>query len=150
MKINSLPTNYDSPSKMIIGTNKINNVKALVAFNDFTPILIGDGEIPHIWLNIPANREGSEWYPLVKDNFSTNPNVIVIKTSNGVKVTTPEGIVVECVKQSNGTLQVKKLDLRPFGLNITSDSKSMTVMGTSISSSTFSNMGVVVGLGGGA
>lgn len=147
MKINSLPTNYTSPSKMLIGTNKINNVKALVSFNEFTPILIGDGEIPHIWLNIPANKEGTEWYPLVKDNFSTNPNVLVIKTKNSVKITTPEGVVIECMKKPNGTLQVNKLDLRPFGLNITSNSKSMAVMGASFSSSSFSNMGVVVGLG---
>ncbi len=147
MKINSLPTNYTSPLKMVIGTNNINNVKALVSFNGFTPILIGDGEIPHVWLNIPANKEGTEWYPLVKDNFSTNPNVLVIKTKNSLKITTPEGVIIECIKKSNGILQVDKLDLRPFGLNITSNNKSMGVMGSSFSSNTFSNMGVVVGIG---
>lgn len=147
MRINSLPTSYNAPSKMNVGSNNINNVTALVTFKDFVPILIGEGSIPHIWLNIPTNKDGTEWYPLIKDNFSTNPNVIVIKKNNSVKVTTPDGVVVECKKASDGTIIVSKLNLKPFGLNIFSDEKSLTVMGASFSSSSFSNMKVVVGIG---
>ena len=79
MKINSLPTNYKAPSSIYIGSNIISNVNTLIDFKGFAPILIGDGKIPRIWINIPAKQDGSEWYPLVKDNFSTNPSVLVIK-----------------------------------------------------------------------
>ena len=147
MNSNSLPSNYQSPKKMMIGTNSFENIMMLVSFKKHAPILIGEGKIPHIWINIPANKDGSEWYPLVKDNFSTNPTVIVIKRDNGVKVTTPDGVIVDCEIENDGTIQVKKLNLKPFGINIFADEKSMNIMGTSFSSSGFNNIGAVVGIG---
>ncbi|MEZ9042848.1 hypothetical protein [Vibrio sp. 10N.247.311.47] len=147
MKVESLPSNYRAPEKMNVGSNSVNNVTVLVEFNGFTPILIGDGDIPHVWIYVPMNQQGTEWYPLVKDNFSTNPSVIVIKRDHGVKVTTPDGIVIDCEKDSNGTIVVHKLNLRPFGINVTANSESMSIMNTTFSSSGFNNMRAVVGIG---
>ncbi|MDR6962237.1 hypothetical protein [Shewanella putrefaciens] len=148
MKVESLPSNYTAPEKMLIGSNSLNNVKVLIDFNGFTPILIGDGEIPHIWIYVPMNQQGTEWYPLVKDNFSTNPSVIVIKRDNGVKVTTPDGIVIDCEKRGDGIVVVNKLNLKPFGINVTANSESLSIMNATFSSSGFSNMRAMVGLGG--
>ncbi|MDD1783436.1 hypothetical protein LRP49_19880 [Enterovibrio sp. ZSDZ35] len=148
MKIESLPSNYSAPEQMLIGSNSLKNVQTLIDFNGFSPILVGDGDTPHIWINVPMNQQGTEWYPLVKDNFSTNPAVIVLKRSNGVKVTTPDGEVIDCEKRNDGTIVVHKLNLRPFGINVTANSESLNIMNTSFSSSGFSNMRAVVGLGG--
>jgi hypothetical protein len=146
MKINSLPTNYKAPSSIYIGSNIISNVNTLIDFKGFAPILIGDGKIPRIWINIPAKQDGSEWYPLVKDNFSTNPSVLVIKSGNRVKVTTPDGVIIDCEKEKNGSVTVNKLNLKPFGLNVYSDEKSMSIMNATFSSSKFSNMMSVIGI----
>ncbi|HIF9187353.1 TPA: hypothetical protein ACX6RK_000073 [Photobacterium damselae] len=147
MKVESLPSNYSAPEKMLIGSNSVNNVQVLIDFNGFTPILIGDGDIPHIWIYVPMNQQGTEWYPLVKDNFSTNPSVIVLKRDNGVKVTTPDGVVIDCEKRRNGTLVVNSLNLKPFGINVIANSESLSIMNTTFSASGFSNMRSVVGLG---
>jgi len=147
MKINSLPTNYKKPQNLIIGTNTLNNVEALFTFNEYIPLLIGDGKTPRIWINIPANKEGTDWYPVVKDNFSTNKKVIVIKDNNLIKITTPDGVILDCSKDKDGSIQVHTLNMKPFGLDITSDNASMKIMGTSFSSSTFTNMRVIVGIG---
>ncbi|MEZ9819300.1 hypothetical protein AB4238_01555 [Shewanella sp. 10N.286.45.A1] len=147
MKYKSLPSNYRPPKKMQIGTNSIENVQKLVSFKGHIPILIGEGKIPHIWINVPVNQEGNEWYPLVKDNFSTNQVVIVIKRENGVKVTTPDGVVIDCEIDTNGDIYVKKLNLRPFGINVFADEASLNVMGTTFTSSGFNNVDTVVGIG---
>ncbi|GJB13096.1 hypothetical protein KAM369_33660 [Aeromonas caviae] len=118
----------------------------MIDFKGFAPILIGDGKIPRIWINIPAKQDGSEWYPLVKDNFSTNPSVLVIKSGNRVKVTTPDGVIIDCEKEKNGSVTVNKLNLKPFGLNVYSDEKSMSIMNATFSSSKFSNMMSVIGI----
>ena len=75
MNLDSLPTGYQQPEKLIIASNSLINVQAIIEINGSLPILIGDGKKPRIWLYIPANKEGTEWYPLVKDNFSTNKDV---------------------------------------------------------------------------
>ena len=147
MKKDSLPTNYNAPKKIIIGTNTLENVKLILSFNGFVPILIGDGQNPRIWLNIPANKEGTEWYPLIKDNFSTNPKVRVIENENSVKITTPDGIIVECVKSSEDMIEVKRLNLKPFGLKIESDSEKLIVMNQTFTTSVFRDVGTMIGIG---
>ena len=147
MKQESLPSNYKAPVKMKIGTNTLENVNIMFSFKGFVPILIGDGKNPRIWLNIPSNKEGTEWYPLIKDNFSTNPKVTVIETKNSVKVTTPDGVVVECIKASDGTIDVKKLNLKPFGLNVKANSEMLTVMNQTFTSNGFKNVGTMFGIG---
>lgn len=147
MKYDSLPTSYTPPPKLTIGTNTLENVKVLLSFNGFVPVLIGDGKQPRVWINIPTNKEGTEWYPLVKDNFSTNEKVTVLVSTNSVKINTPDGIVLECYKLSDGTLDVKRLNLKPFGLNVIADEIQLTVMNQMFMSSEFKNMDIMIGIG---
>jgi len=148
VKIDNLPNSYLVPNRLNIGTNSLENVTAIMSFNGYIPILIGDGDTPRIWLNIPVNKEGSEWYPLIKDNFSTNKNVIVLKNKNSVKVTTPDGVIVECEKMTDGELLVKQLNLKPFGLNIEANLNELKAMNGSYRGNKFSNLGVMIGVGG--
>jgi hypothetical protein len=148
MKTDNLPNSYKIPKKLIIGTNSLENVTAIMSFNTYIPILIGDGDTPKIWLNIPVNKEGTEWYPLIKDNFSTNKNVIVSKNKNIVKVTTPDGVVIECEKKENGEIIVNQLNLKPFGLNIEANLNEFKAMNNSYRGNRFSNLGVMIGIGG--
>lgn len=147
MKNDSLPTSYTPAKKITIGTNELKNVVSLLSFNSYFPILIGDGKKPHVWINIPTNKEGTDWYPLVKDNFSTNPSVIVIDRNNQIKITTPDGIILDCEKLSNGSIRVKKLDLRPFGLNVQADNKKLIIMNQTFTTSTFNNVGTMFAIG---
>lgn len=147
MKSDSLPTSYKAPKKLTIGTNTLENVNLILSFKGYVPILIGDGDKPRIWINIPINREGTEWYPLVKDNFSTNDKVIVIEHENSVKITTPDGVVVDCLKTSDGSIDVKTLNLKPFGLDVVSDAKQLRMMNQVLSGNGFKNVGTMIGVG---
>ncbi|MCE9788562.1 hypothetical protein [Shewanella chilikensis] len=147
MKVDELPSGYKAPQKIVLGTNTLENVNLLLSFNGFVPILIGDGKKPRVWINIPTNREGSEWYPLVKDNFSTNDKVVVLESKKSIKITTPDGIILECYKLDDGIIDVKLLNLKPFGLNVVADDKRLMVMNQTFTSSIFKNVGTMIGIG---
>ncbi len=147
MKFNSLPTSYIEPKQLEIASNILVNVKAILEVNGHIPILIGDGEKPRIWLYIPANKEGTEWHPLIKDNFSTNKNVVVSGKKNSIAITTPQGSILECEKRSDGVVEVSKLDLRPIGLDFVASGNEIKFMGNTYSGNTFTNVRVMFGIG---
>ena len=150
MKIDSLPTSYSVPGKLMIGTNRLENVTALVTFNNYVPVLIGEGETPRVWLTIPANSKGTEWYPLVKDNFSTHPDVKVLTSNHNVQISTPDGIVVDAETFEDGSIDVHTLNLRPFGLNIHAEQGKLVIMNSTFSKNRMKNVKVMVGIGGDA
>lgn len=147
MKIESLPTNYEIPEKLTVGSNVLERVTSILSINGFTPILIGSGTLPRIWIYVPSNKEGTEWYPLVKDNFATNPDVQVAEKKNRTIVSTPTGVIVDVAKDSHSSLTVKSLDLRPLGLAVYADQKKLVVMSHTLSSNKFKNVRVMVSIG---
>ncbi len=147
MKIDNLPNSYTVPKYLNIGTNKLENVKALISFNEYIPILIGEGNIPKVWLNIPINKEGTEWYPLIKDNFSTNQNVVVLKDNRNIKITTPDGVILDAYSKDNGEIIINILNLQPFGLDIKSNESELLVMNNSYIGNIFRNLNIMIGIG---
>jgi hypothetical protein len=130
-----------------IGSNVLRNVTALVSVGDTVPFLVGKGSTPRMWLSIPTDRTGSQWYPLVKDNFSTHPDVKIEARPKVISVRTPQGTVLTALVASDNVLSIQKLDLRPFGLNVYADEKGLFVMGNRLSKNEFQNVQVVVGVG---
>ena len=147
MKLDSLPTGYIAPEILVVGSNKLERVSAILEVNGNIPILFGDGETPHVWLYIPANNEGTEWYPLIRDNVSSNPEVIVMVGKNSVKIATPKGDLLECQKRNDGVIEVSKLDLRIVGLDFIASNESITFMTNTFSSNTFTNARVMFSVG---
>jgi len=147
MKLNSLPTGYITPSSLEIGTNKLNNVTAILEVSGNIPLLIGDGKKPRIWLYIPADKDGNEWYPLIKDNFSTNSSVLVVGDKTSTSIATKQGNIITCKKRADGVIEVSKVDLTLIGLNFVADKSSVKFMNNTFSGNTFSNVGVMFGSG---
>lgn len=148
MKSSNLPSNYHVPRRLALGTNVLEGVKLIVSFNGYVPILIGDGDNPRVWLNIPANRDGTEWYPLVKDNFPASKKVSILESEGSVQITIPDGVVLKCQKKNNGTIDVSYLNLEPFGLNVIADEERLVVMGNTFTGNVFKNVGAMVSIGG--
>lgn len=147
MNINNLPQQYQPFERVRLGSNTLENVIAVFSINGFIPLLVGDGESPKVWLSIPANREGTDWYPLIKENFSSNPEVTVEVAKKRVTVRTPQGTVINVVKNNENSLVFFKLDLRPFGLNVYADEGALHVMGNKLAKNEFKNIQVVIGIG---
>jgi len=141
------PPQYEPFTKVRIGSNILENVKALVAVGDNIPLLIGNGTTPRVWLSIPADKTGSRWHPLVKDNFSSHPDIKVEVRSKTIVVRALHGIVLSAIRGVESSLVVQRLDLRPFGLNIYSDENALHVMGNTLTKNEFRNMSVVVAVG---
>ena len=142
-----LPTQYVPFETLRIGSNILTNVKALASVGGNLPLLIGKGSPPRVWISIPADRTGTRWYPLVKDNFSSHPDVKVEAKAKVVYVRTPQGTILTALRVSDSVLSIQKLNLRPFGLNIYADEESLHVMGNKLTKNEFSNMQVVIGVG---
>lgn len=148
MKLDSLPPQYVPFQKIRLGSNLLENVVAVFSINGFIPLLVGDGEKPKVWLSIPTNREGTEWYPLIKENFSSHSEVSVEAFKRRVVVKTPQGTVIHVMKNTdNNLLLFLKLDLRPFGLNVYADEGALHVMGNKLAKNEFKNIPVVIGIG---
>ena len=145
-----LPPQYEPFAKLRIGSNLLENVKALVSIGETVPLLIGNGPTPRVWLWIPADRSGTRWYPLIKDNFSTHADVKVDARPKLLTVKTPQGTVLSALKGGDNFLSVQRLDLRQFGLNIYADEGSLHVMGNTLTKNEFRNVAVVIGVGTGA
>lgn len=147
MKIDELPSQYKPFNKVRLGTNVIENVTAILTVKDHVPLLIGKGEPPRVWLYVPSNNDGTEWYPLIKDNFSSHPDIKVITEKKLVSVKTPTTIVLSCLVGDSNMINILKLDLRPFGLDVYSDENSLKVFGNTLSNNTFKNLRTVIGIG---
>jgi len=146
MKIDSLPPQYQPFNEIDIGTNSIVNGEVLFALNDNVPLLIGFGEIPRIWLSVPADAKGDKWHTLVRDNKSLHPKVKVVKGDDNIIIDTPDGVVL-FVKKIDRKAKVISINLRPFGINIYGDEKSLTVMNSNLTGNKFNNVKVMIGIG---
>ena len=147
MKIDELPSQYEPFRRVRIGSNLLENVQALLVVNGHVPFLIGKGKPPRVWLYVPRNKEGKEWYPLIKDNFSSHPDVIVKSAPKMLSIKTPDGTALACLLGKDDVIHITKLDLRPFGLDVFSDENSLNVMGNSLTKNTFKNIKAVIGIG---
>lgn len=147
MNINNLPQQYQPFQRVRLGSNTLENVTAVFSVNGFIPLLVGDGESPKVWLSIPTNREGTDWYPLIKENFSSHSEVTVEVARKRVTIRTPKETVLNVLKNNENSLVFLKLDLRPFGLNVYADEGALHVMGNKLSKNEFTNVQVVIGIG---
>jgi hypothetical protein len=149
MNIDHLPPQYRPFKEIDIGTNRLVDGEVLFAINGKVPLLVGYGEIPRIWLSIPADPKGQTWQPLVRDNKSFHPKVKVNVEANSVSVDTPDGVVVRVEKITEELAKVVSINLRPFGINISGNENSLTVMNSNLSGNTFVKVKVMFGIGGG-
>lgn len=147
MKIDELPSQYEPFRRVRIGSNLLENIQALLVIKGHVPFIIGKGKTPRVWLYIPTNTDGTEWYPLIKDNFSSHPDVVVKAAPKMLTIRTPEATALACLLGKEDVIHITKLDLRPFGINIYSDEESLNVMGNTLSKNTFKNIKAVISIG---
>ena len=148
MKIDLLPSQYTPFDEIEIGTNRLINVKVLFEINGHVPLLIGSGDIPRIWLSVPADPKGETWQPLVRDNKSFHPKVIVQKGQDTLVIDTPDGIVLKVRKESDGIAKVQSINLRPFAISIYGDETSLKVYNSDLVRNVFTNLEAMVEIGG--
>jgi len=147
MRSDDLPKKYQSFRHLKVGSNELDNVSAILEINGYLPLLLGDGITPKVWLSVPANTQGTDWYTLIKENFSSHPEVKVETGGKFIKVRARGVTVLNAIKTADKSLSILKLDLRPFGLEVFADNLLLNIMGNRLSNNEFRNVRVVVSMG---
>lgn len=142
-----MPTSYTPLKTLKICSNTLSGGGKLVAIGDNTPLLIGDGETPKVWLKAIADAQSNTFISIVEDSVSKHPNVKILNKDGLLTVKVANVIVLEVTKTGEGEATADKLDLRPIGLNIFGDSNTLNVSGNSFSRSSMSGGGTLIGFG---
>lgn len=147
MKLDTLPVQYNPYKELEIATNRLVGGIALFSINGFIPLLIGKGDTPEVWISIPADSSGEVWQPLVRRNRSLHEKVVVNLSNKSLSVSTPDGIVLKLHEEQPDFVVIDSLDLRPFGINVFSDKKSMHVINQIMSGNVFIGSKIMVDIG---
>lgn len=147
MKIDELPAQFKPINTVKLGSNQLENVTAILTVNGHVPLLIGEGEPARVWLYVPANKEGTKWYPLVKDNLASHGDVEIRKARKHMSIRVPEGVVLSFTRGAHDALVIHTLDLRPFGLDVHATDKELNVMGNRLANNSFTGVRTVIGIG---
>jgi len=147
MKLDELPAQFKPIKTVKLGSNQLENVTAILTVKGHVPLLIGDGEPARVWLYVPANKEGTKWYPVVKDNVASHGDVEIKKARKHMSIKVPEAVVLSFTRGGHDALVIHTLDLRPFGLDVYASNKELNVMGTRLSNNSFNGVRTVIGIG---
>lgn len=121
---------------VIIGSNEV-SCKYLININGYYPIIIGKGEIPHVWISamvrdnvIVLVNDTKKSYDKIKVNVDKVQKEIVVQLEDkpGHDI-----IILTASFANEGVFNIKKLDLTPIGLSIVSDENKLVVGTNTIS-----------------
>lgn len=138
--------NYD---QIIFCSNYIKNYVSIIkqSINDFEPLMIKkdkDGK-PLVFLYYYDNNK-KEKIEIINGDRSLIHSVIFDRSETGCFISYNNITILEAVKNEQSIIEVITLDLRPIGLNIFGDSTTLNMGGNSISRSSMSNIGTVIGI----
>lgn len=148
MKMETYPPRYTPYRTVRLRSNVFESVSAIFSVNGYTPLLVGRGTPPRIWLSLPTTQDAMQWRPVIKENFSSHPDFAVQVNPKRVLVQLKGQPIIHVIEAASDELNFLMLDLRPIGLKIyvASDSSSLIVMGTTLRANTFKNVGVAINL----
>lgn len=130
-------------NEIFIGSNVFKNSKFLFQFNGMVPLICEKGKYPLIWINA-INLKEERQIEVVKESESLLPAINVYKTSNDILINYNSEVILETsnIISKKNTLVIKKLDLRPLGLNLYLDNDILFIGGIKLESNTFDEGGL--------
>lgn len=147
MYLESLPPRFVPFAKVILRTNKLIDTTALFSINGAIPLLIGKGPPPRVWLSLPTSTDARQWAPVVKENFSSHPDITVDAIGRRVLVKANGIPMVHALHNESDDLAFLALNLRPVGLPVfIGEDNKLHVMGSTLSGNTFKNLRVAIAL----
>ena len=143
----TLPSTYRPYQTLTVCSNTLIGGGHLVLIGEVLPLLVGSGDAPTIWLQAPTDRTGTKYVPLVTASVAAHPAVAVVKNEEGLTVSIGGAPVIHIKQMDRESAVIDLIDLRPIGLNIHGDAKSLTAGGATFSSNTFSGGGTLIAFG---
>ena len=132
--------------KLIIGTNVFEEFNNIFEIGDNLPLIIGEGDVPIVSINIPLN---GNWIPIIDKNKSNSPGVGVKinHKQSSINIFTQNITILNAQVIAENTIEIFSLDLRPLGLNIFKTDDTLNIGGMKFTGNTFKNVGTIFSLG---
>jgi hypothetical protein len=148
-----LPEDYLPFSKIKICSNWFIGGEYLIEVDKNIPLLIGKGVLPLVWLSVPVSKD--KWEYIVERNISRNPTIVVDLSKDNksviIKITQAkflrDKIILNIVMDSDDSITIKELDMRPIGLIIYGDENKLNIGTNIIQNSTVAATRTMISIG---
>ena len=144
----NLPEGYRPYGRLTLCSNLLIGGGHLIRIGEVLPLLIGNGDIPQIWLQTPTDQNGKNFIQLVVASVASHPAVLVSVTGGILSVSAGGKKVLQVREAGPDEAVVDLLDLRPVGFNIYGDKNGLSAGGMQMSGNTVSGGGTFLALGG--
>ncbi|HHH9511512.1 TPA: hypothetical protein ACP32V_005582 [Pseudomonas aeruginosa] len=141
----NLPKGYIPYSKVKLCSNLLSGSTFILSVDEVLPLLVGKGNKPQIWIQAIADANMKSFIPIVESSIPLFPFVRVTTESGVVLVFVNDQVIMSIRSEVDDEINIFQMDLRPIGLNIVGDEKSLRSGGMAFSNSTFSGMGTFMG-----
>ena len=145
------------PEVQVLCSNKLIDGDILLDIEGNTPILLGEGEYPKVWINLPLSST-NDWVNVVSDSSVVDFDKGILKKNlftltrsineRFVELKFAKKKIFHVKYNSENALEIDFLDLRPIGFNIFGDDKSLTIGGQTLKGNTMSGVGTMIAIGG--
>lgn len=144
----NLPTSYRPYEQLTFCSNRLIGGGHLIQIGDKLPLLIGQGEIPQVWLQAPADSSGNQFALLVSASVAAHQAVSVTAEDGVLRIYAGGHLVLQVRPIGVQQAEVELLDLRPIGFNIYGDKSSLNAGGMQMASNTVGGGGTFLAFGG--
>ncbi|UEP49605.1 hypothetical protein LMA00_07615 [Burkholderia ambifaria] len=123
------PLGFEPYRILTICSNRLENVEFPILINEsLTPLLIGKGSTPRVWLSagvVSGDQQG--FFQVVVDNLPRSPQVRVTCDATTTVIYHDDTVVCRVIATGPDEAVITELDLRPAGLNIHGDESALYI-----------------------
>ena len=145
----NLPDNFQPFTDLAVCSNRFIKGITPFAIGDQPILLVGNGDLPSVWLSVPSSTNTGEFLSVIVDNQSRHSqiHVEICREERRVIVKARETIVISVRKILDEFAAVESIDLRPLGLSIHGSEGGLHIGGMSLVGNRSEGASVMVGLG---
>ncbi|MCK0114662.1 hypothetical protein [Gelidibacter sp. F63206] len=144
-KSTGFPKNYKRLQILDVCSNKIIGGGSVMGIDNFAPLLIGDGNLPKVWLYAKVSK--NSWTPLIVENESlhTDLHITINEQEREVIIKIKDVIILNVVKIEDGHCEIRHLELRPIGLNLYGNQQALRVANSTFAGNIYNGISFMVG-----
>lgn len=142
----TLPHGYVPFELLKICSNNLKNGIVPISISGDQPFLVGKGKRPRVWINQLELDEVGKVKPLVRDNLTLHPEIIVDEFDNEVVIKIGNETLIHTIKITDNEAHIIKLDLRLIGIKIYGDKSKLHVVSKTLCNNEFVNVDCMVGI----
>lgn len=140
------PQNYIPLSRLEVCSNTLIGGGNIIGFDNFSPLLIGKGIVPLVWIYAKADR--LNWISIVAESRSNHAKVKIEQNldQRQIIVKVESTVLLDAKMLNDDSCIVSQIDMRPIGLNLFGDSEALTMGGSKFSGNSFQGVTFMIGI----